>query len=147
MLVVDGARVSVSRHSDSKVQKIVKGAQAQYIGKVVCGAGNEIDREASTTHSGRLASSFKKKVLDRKTNHHHLVKTETEEIFRGSTTAIPEASFAWQSNFRNAARQRMRDSKTFHSNNKIVKERIWITVKLTVQNRVAKVDVEMNARN
>ena len=54
--VVDGARISVSRHSDPKVQKTVKGAQAQYIGKIVCGARNEIDREASTTHSGRLAS-------------------------------------------------------------------------------------------
>ena len=90
MLVV----ISVSRHSDSKVQETVKGAQAQYIGKIVCGAGNEIDREASTTHSGRLASSLKK-VLDRKTNHVYLVKIETEEIFRGSTTAIPEASFAY----------------------------------------------------
>ena len=38
-------------------------------------------------------------------------------------------------------------SKTFNSNNKIVKERIWIAVKLTIQNRVAKVDVEPNARS
>ena len=52
MPVVDGARISVSRHSDSKVQKTVKGAQGQYIGKTVCVAGSEIDREASTTHSG-----------------------------------------------------------------------------------------------
>ena len=37
-------------------------------------------------------------------------------------------------------------SKTFNSNNKIVKERIWIAMKLTIQNRVAKVDVEPNAR-
>ena len=37
------------------------------------------------------------------------------------------------------------DSKTFNSNNKNVKERIWITVKLTIQNRVAQVDVETNA--
>ena len=81
MPVVDGARISVSRHSDSKAQKTVKGAQAQYIGKIVCGAGNEIDREASTTHSGMLASSFKKKGLDRKTNHQDFVKTETEEMF------------------------------------------------------------------
>ena len=35
----------------------------------------------------------------------------------------------------------------FNSNNKIVKERIWIAVKLTIQNRVAKVDVEPNARS
>ena len=49
MPVVDGARILVSRHSDSKVQKTVKGAQAQHFGKIVCGAGNEIDREASTT--------------------------------------------------------------------------------------------------
>ena len=38
-------------------------------------------------------------------------------------------------------------SKTFNSNNKIVKERIWIAMKLTIQNRVAKVDVETNARS
>ena len=81
MLVVDGARISVSRHSDSKVQKTVKDAQAQYIGKIVCGAGNEIDREASTTHRRMRASSFKKKGLDRKTNHQDLMQTETEEIF------------------------------------------------------------------
>ena len=43
MLVVDPVRISVSRHSDSKVQKIVKDAQAQYNGKIVCVAGNEID--------------------------------------------------------------------------------------------------------
>ena len=36
MLVVDGVRISVSKHSDSKVQKIVKGAHVQYIGKIVC---------------------------------------------------------------------------------------------------------------
>ena len=64
------ARVSRCPDSDSKVQKTVKSAQAQYIGKIVCGAGHEIDREASTTHSGMLASSFKK----------NLVKTETEEM-------------------------------------------------------------------
>ena len=73
MPVVDGARISVSRHSDSKVQKTMKSAQAQYI--------NQIDREVSTTHSGMLGSSFKKKGLDRKTNHQDLMKTETEEIF------------------------------------------------------------------
>ena len=38
-------------------------------------------------------------------------------------------------------------SKTFNSNNKIVKERIWIAVKLTIQNRVKMVDVEPNARS
>ena len=38
-------------------------------------------------------------------------------------------------------------SKTFNSNNKIAKERIWIAVKLTILNRVAKVDVEPNARS
>ena len=38
-------------------------------------------------------------------------------------------------------------SETFNSNNKIVKERIWIAVKLTIQNRVVKVDVELNARS
>ena len=38
-------------------------------------------------------------------------------------------------------------SKKFNSNNKIAKERIWIAVKLTIQNRVAKVDVEPNARS
>ena len=37
-------------------------------------------------------------------------------------------------------------SKTFNSNNKIVKERIWIAEKLTIQNRVVKVD-ESNARS
>ena len=80
MPVVDGARISVSRHSDSHAENR-EGAQAQYIGKIVCETGNEIDREASTTHSEMLASSFKK----------NLMKTETEEIFRSSTTAIPEA--------------------------------------------------------
>ena len=34
----------------------------------------------------------------------------------------------------------------FDSNNKIAKERIWIAVKLTIQNRVVKVD-ESNARS
>ena len=38
-------------------------------------------------------------------------------------------------------------SKTIKANNKIVKERIWITVKLTIQTRVAKVDVEPNKRS
>ena len=35
-------------------------------------------------------------------------------------------------------------SKTFNSNNKIVKERIWITVELTIQN-CREGDVETNA--
>ena len=42
MSVVDGVCISVSSHSDSKVQ-IVKGAQAQYIGKIACVVGSEID--------------------------------------------------------------------------------------------------------
>ena len=37
-------------------------------------------------------------------------------------------------------------SKTFNSNNKTVKERIWIVVKLTIRNCVVKVD-ESNARS
>ena len=61
MLDVDGARISMSRHRETQVQKTVMSAQAQYVGKIVCGAGKEIDREASTTHSGMLASSFRKK--------------------------------------------------------------------------------------
>ena len=36
---------------------------------------------------------------------------------------------------------------TFNSNNKIVNERIWIALKLTILNLVAKVDVEPNARS
>ena len=47
----------VSRCPDTAIKrctKTVKGAQAQYIGKIVYRAGNEIDREASTTHSGML---------------------------------------------------------------------------------------------
>ena len=57
MPVVDGVRISVSRHSDSKVQ---------HIGKIVCVAGSEIDREVSITHSGMIASSFKKKGVESK---------------------------------------------------------------------------------
>ena len=41
----------------------------------------------------------------------------------------------------------MSRSKTFNANNKIVKERIWIAVKLTIQNRVAEVDDEPNERS
>ena len=66
MPVVDGARISVSRHSDSKVQKTVKSAQAQYIGKIVCVAGNEIDREASTTHSVMLCFKFQEEGVGSK---------------------------------------------------------------------------------
>ena len=40
MPVVDGVRISVSRHNDSKVQKI--GAQDQYIGEIVCVAGSYV---------------------------------------------------------------------------------------------------------
>ena len=72
MPVVDGVRISVSRHSNLKVQ---------HIGKIVCVAGSEIDREVSTTHSGMLASNLKKKRLDQKTNHLELMETETEEIY------------------------------------------------------------------
>ena len=46
MPVVDGVRISVSEHSDSKV----------YIDKIVCVAGSEIDRQVLTTHDGMLAS-------------------------------------------------------------------------------------------
>ena len=75
------ARVSQCPDTAIQMQKTVKGAQAQHIGKIVCGTGNENDREASTTHSGMLASSFKKKGLDRKTTHQDLMKTEIEEVF------------------------------------------------------------------
>ena len=39
--LIDGVRISVSRHNDSQVQKI--GAQDQYIGEIVCIAGSKID--------------------------------------------------------------------------------------------------------
>ena len=35
----------------------LKGAQVQYIGKIPCVAGSEIDREVSFTHSEMLASN------------------------------------------------------------------------------------------
>ena len=54
--VVDGVRISVSRHSGSKVQ---------HIGKIVCVAGSEIDREASITHSGTLTSSSRRGWIKR----------------------------------------------------------------------------------
>ena len=41
MPVVDGVRISVSRHNDPTVRKI--GAQDQYIGEIVCVAGSKID--------------------------------------------------------------------------------------------------------
>ena len=134
MPFVDGVRISESRHSDSKVQ---------YIGKIVCVAGNEIDREASTTHSGMLASSFKKKGLDQKTNHQNFMKTETR---------LRRSSFDWShSNTRSiicAGEQMQKNwNVQFNSNNKIVKERIWIAENWKIQNRVAKVDVEPNARS
>ena len=84
-------RVSRCPDSDSKVQKTVKGAQTQYIDKIVCGAGMRLSEKRQTTHSEMLVSSFKKKGLDRKTNHQDLMKIEIEDFFRGSTTAIPEA--------------------------------------------------------
>ena len=46
MPVVDGVRISVSKHCDSKV----------YIDTIACVAGSEIDREVLTTHDGMLAS-------------------------------------------------------------------------------------------
>ena len=58
-----------------------------------------------------------------------------------STTAIPGAL---RKLCKSGARQRQQ---TFNSNIKIVKERIWITVKLTIQNRGVKVDVEPNTRS
>ena len=66
MPVVDGARISMSRHSDSKVHKTVKSAQAQCIGKIVCVVGKEIDREASTTHEeGLLQVSRRRGWIER----------------------------------------------------------------------------------
>ena len=53
-------------------------------------------------------------------------------------TAISEVLFAQES--------KCRGSGTFNSNNKIVKERIWIAVKLTIRNCVVEVD-ESNARS
>ena len=55
--------------------------QTQYIGKIVCVAGNAIDRELTTTHDGMLASKFEKNGLDQKTNHQEFMKTEIEKIF------------------------------------------------------------------
>ena len=57
------ARVSQCPDTAIQMQKTAKGAQAQHIGKIVCVTGNEIDREASTTHSGMLASNFKKNLM------------------------------------------------------------------------------------
>ena len=47
----------MSRHSDSKVQKTVQGAQAQNIGKILCGTGNEIDRRS--IHNAQWKACFK----------------------------------------------------------------------------------------
>ena len=58
----------------------LKGAQVQYIGKIMCVAGSEIDREVSITHCEMLASNSRRR-LDRKINHQDLMKTEIEEIF------------------------------------------------------------------
>ena len=63
-------------------------------------------------------------------------------------TAIPEASFAetkaHSGKSVNVSDMTVSDedgyfsrSKTFNSNNKIVKERIWTAVKLTIQDRVS----------
>ena len=59
----------------------LKGAQVQYIGKIMCVAGSEIDREVSITHSEMLASNSRRRELDRKINLQDLMKTEIEEIF------------------------------------------------------------------
>ena len=59
----------------------LKGAQVQYIGKITCVAGSEIDREVSITHSEMLASNSRRRGVDQKTNYQNLMKTETEEIF------------------------------------------------------------------
>ena len=42
----------------------LKGAQVQYIGKIMCVAGSEIDREVSITHSEMLASNSRRRGLD-----------------------------------------------------------------------------------
>ena len=42
----------------------LKGAQVQYIGKIMCVAGSEIDREASIKHSEMLASNSRRRGLD-----------------------------------------------------------------------------------
>ena len=62
MPVVDGVCISVSSHSDSKVQKTVKSAQVQYIDNIACVVGSEIDPEVSITHDGMLASSSRRRV-------------------------------------------------------------------------------------
>ena len=79
-----GRARSLSREilSSTQVKLLeLKGAQAKYIGKIACVVGSEIDREVSIKHSEMLASSFKKKGLDQKTNHQDLMKSEIEEIF------------------------------------------------------------------
>ena len=59
----------------------LEGAQVQYIGKIMCVAGSEIDREVSIIHSKMLASNSRRRELDRKINHQDIMKTEIEEIF------------------------------------------------------------------
>ena len=122
----------------------LKGAQVQYIGKIACVAGSEIDREVSITHSEMLASNSRR-VLDQKTNYQDLMKTEIEGLRLTKATAIPEVSFAKESKCKkelersfekliqgksvNVSDMTVTDedgylsrSKTFNSNNKIVKE-------------------------
>ena len=75
------ARVSQCPDTAIHMQKTVKVHKPSTLARSCVKLEMRIDREASTTHSEMLASSFKK----------NLMKTETEEIFRSSTTAIPEA--------------------------------------------------------
>ena len=55
--------------------------QTQYIGKIACVVGNEIEREVSTTHNGMLASKFEWTGLNHKFNHQEFIKTEIDKIF------------------------------------------------------------------
>ena len=43
----------------------LKGAQVQYIGKIMCVAGSEIDREVSITHREMLASNSRRSWIER----------------------------------------------------------------------------------
>ena len=43
----------------------LKGAQVQYIGKIMCVAGSEIDREVSITHREMLASNSRRGWIER----------------------------------------------------------------------------------
>ena len=59
--------VCVSQCPDTTIQKCRKiGAQDQYIGKIVCVAGSEIDCEVSTTHDGMLASNSRRRGVGKK---------------------------------------------------------------------------------